>query len=172
MTASQFANLLHARRIGKGKYVAKCPSHPDKKPSLSIAEGKRGVLVRCMSAGCDTKDILEALGLSYSDLFYDKATPAIRARLSLQDHWEGLERQLGLAMWLEVMERPAYWRAAQRRIGDELRRLRCRTEPLRVIREQRGEQWQGMNQRQKDAVLEGIWHDLQNMNGQTQRLKP
>lgn len=172
MTTKDVVKVFNAKRISNRKWRAVCPIHGGRYSGpLSIAQGHSGVIIKCFG-GCDTRDVLAAKGLTFSDLFEGKPTPAIRARLSLQDRWEGLERQLGLAMWLEVMERPAYWRAAQRRIGDELRRLRCRTEPLRVIREQRGEQWQGMNQRQKNAVLEGIWHDLQNTNGQTQRLKP
>ena len=71
MTAPQLAQMLHARRTGKGKWTAKCPSHPDKHPSLSIAVGRKGILVRCMSNGCDTRIILDALGLTWSDLFTD-----------------------------------------------------------------------------------------------------
>ena len=42
MTANEFASLLNARRIGPGRWMAKCPGHPDRTPSLSIATGRDG----------------------------------------------------------------------------------------------------------------------------------
>ena len=52
MTASDFAALLNARRIGQGKWQGRCPAHADRSPSLSVAEGQDGrVLVHCF-AGC------------------------------------------------------------------------------------------------------------------------
>lgn len=159
MTASQFASLLRARRIGRGKWQAKCPSHPDRKPSLSIAEGKRGVLIRCMSNGCDTADILDAMGLEWNDLFFDKITPQVRARTSLQDRRENLERRLGLVIWLGALD--SEWAYVEKRIRGELQLLRCRIEPLKVIQEQRGGQWKSMTQGQRDKYLEGVWERLQ-----------
>src|SRR4051794_8403770 len=50
------------RRSGHG-YMARCPAHDDNNPSLSISEGRDGrVLVHC-HAGCDTRTILELVGL-------------------------------------------------------------------------------------------------------------
>jgi DNA-binding MarR family transcriptional regulator len=52
-----------------GGFMALCPSHDDHTPSLSISEGDGGkVLVRCF-AGCETGEVLDALGLSMHDLF-------------------------------------------------------------------------------------------------------
>lgn len=84
--------------------MALCPSHPDRKASLAIAEGKKGVVIKCMSAGCETRDILAALGLGWGDLFEGKPTPQVRARTSLYDQRENLERQLGLVLWLKALE--------------------------------------------------------------------
>src|SRR6266404_2701849 len=59
---------LSARRSGKG-WLAKCPAHDDRKPSLSINEGADGcVLIKC-HAGCSTNDVLAELGLTKKDLF-------------------------------------------------------------------------------------------------------
>jgi hypothetical protein len=56
------------RRSGKG-YVAFCPAHEDRKPSLNIAEGSDGrVLLHCF-AGCSQEEIVRALGLELRDLF-------------------------------------------------------------------------------------------------------
>jgi hypothetical protein len=48
-----------------------CPSHDDRRPSLSVREGADGrALLRC-HAGCSLEDILAALGLGEPDLFPD-----------------------------------------------------------------------------------------------------
>jgi len=60
---------LEGLRSGRGGHVALCPAHEDHVPSLSIGQGKDGcVLLHCW-AGCDTRDIVAALGLQWSDLF-------------------------------------------------------------------------------------------------------
>ena len=70
MTIREAVIVFNAKKSGRGKYLARCPAHPDKNASLAIAEGKVGILVKCMSHGCDTKDVLAAVGLGYRDLFY------------------------------------------------------------------------------------------------------
>ncbi|MFN7112672.1 MAG: CHC2 zinc finger domain-containing protein, partial [Brevundimonas sp.] len=60
--------LQGVRRSGKG-WVARCPAHEDRTPSLSVAEGHDGrVLIKCF-AGCTLEAILGALGLEVRDLF-------------------------------------------------------------------------------------------------------
>ena len=71
MTTAELAQILHARRLGPGKWIAKCPAHRDRSPSLAIREGKKAVLLRCWS-GCATEDVLKAIGLKMSDLFPNK----------------------------------------------------------------------------------------------------
>jgi putative DNA primase/helicase len=48
-----------------------CPAHDDRKASLSVTERRDGaVLLKCHAgAGCDTKDVVAALGLDMADLF-------------------------------------------------------------------------------------------------------
>jgi hypothetical protein len=57
--AADVAHALGGRRSGNG-YVARCPAHKDSNPSLSLADGKRGLLVKC-HAGCEPRDVLVAL---------------------------------------------------------------------------------------------------------------
>ncbi len=72
MTGAQVAERFSGRKAGRAKWIARCPAHsPDRNPSLNIWEGKKAVLVRCVSMGCDVPAILEAVGLRYSDLFYE-----------------------------------------------------------------------------------------------------
>lgn len=158
MNTSEFSRLLKARRVGKGKYVAHCPNHPDKNPSLAIAEGKKGIVICCMSAGCETKDILAAMGLTWGDLFYGKATPAVRVRTSEETLKVQLTEQWQSARLLGDLEpqKRNYWRAVQRNAYRELQLVRCRLEPVEVYREYRGRMWQGMSQRQRDKYLERI----------------
>jgi hypothetical protein len=58
------------RKSGKG-YIAKCCSHQDKNPSLSLMVLSDGrILIHC-HAGCSTYDVLSAIGLEMGDLFPD-----------------------------------------------------------------------------------------------------
>jgi hypothetical protein len=53
------------------RYVARCPGHEDRSPSLSVGEGVDGrALLHCF-AGCTAADIVAALGLHMQDLFAD-----------------------------------------------------------------------------------------------------
>ncbi|TVQ62519.1 MAG: DUF3987 domain-containing protein [Phycisphaerales bacterium] len=61
------------KRSGEG-WSCRCPAHDDRNPSLSIGTGDNGkVLVKCQR-GCDTSDVLRAIGLKWSDLFADDPT--------------------------------------------------------------------------------------------------
>lgn len=60
--------LAHVRKTSRAQWVARCPSHDDRGPSLSIAETADGrVLVHCFS-GCSALAVLEALNLDFADL--------------------------------------------------------------------------------------------------------
>ena len=54
---------------GSGGYIAKCPSHDDRSPSLSIRESDKGLVLLHCFAGCDTESVLSALGIKFSDLY-------------------------------------------------------------------------------------------------------
>jgi putative DNA primase/helicase len=60
MNAEAIAKRLGGRRIGRS-WIACCPVHEDRLPSLAIADAEDGtVLVRC-HAGCHQRDVIEAL---------------------------------------------------------------------------------------------------------------
>lgn len=74
MTAEELTTRLDGvRRTSRG-WVARCPAHPDKIPSLSIKEGERGVLLKCW-AGCELQAICHSMELKISDLFPDASFP-------------------------------------------------------------------------------------------------
>jgi hypothetical protein len=80
-----------ARRMGTGRWIARCPVHPDRSPSLSIAKGKDGkVLVRCW-VGCDLTAVLKSAGLSIGSLF-PSGPPPTPEQLATVDR--NRERQL------------------------------------------------------------------------------
>jgi len=71
VTAAELVGSLESVRMrGPNKWSARCPAHADKSPSLTIAEGEKGLLVKCW-AGCSLGEITGALGLQISDLFFD-----------------------------------------------------------------------------------------------------
>lgn len=69
MTLKEFLPLL--KKVGpnaKG-WIACCPAHDDKHPSLSVNEGEDGrILLKC-HAGCPVESVVGALGLKMADLF-------------------------------------------------------------------------------------------------------
>jgi hypothetical protein len=64
--------LNKVRPTGPRRWVASCPSHVDKSPSLSIQERDDGVVLLHCFAGCDPDAVVGAVGLSLSDLFPPK----------------------------------------------------------------------------------------------------
>jgi hypothetical protein len=56
------------RRTGPGKWVACCPAHEDRAPSLAIRETDDGRLLLHCFAGCSADSVIGALGLQWSDL--------------------------------------------------------------------------------------------------------
>ncbi|MBI5197930.1 MAG: DNA primase [Nitrospirae bacterium] len=63
------AKLDGVRRTGPGRWIARCPAHDDRSPSLSIRELDDGrVLIHCF-AECETVEVLGAVGLDVSNLF-------------------------------------------------------------------------------------------------------
>ena len=55
---------------GKSKWVALCPVHGDRTASMGIKECSDGtVLMNCFACGATGTEIVEALGLSVSELF-------------------------------------------------------------------------------------------------------
>jgi hypothetical protein len=57
--AETIARALGGRRSGRG-WIARCPSHEDGSPSLSIIDGDSAVIVKCF-AGCSSASVIDAL---------------------------------------------------------------------------------------------------------------
>lgn len=67
-TAELLQRLAGVRQSGRG-FLALCPAHEDRNPSLSITPAHDRLLLYCF-AGCSVESITAAIGLSLSDLFF------------------------------------------------------------------------------------------------------
>jgi hypothetical protein len=64
--------LEKVKKTGRGNWLARCPSHDDKSPSMTLHEAPDGrVLVRCW-AGCSFEEIVGAVGLGWEPWFPPK----------------------------------------------------------------------------------------------------
>lgn len=67
------SRLSKARKTGNGQWMACCPAHNDKSPSLGVKETPDGrVLIHCFG-GCDVESVLDAIGLTFDDLYPEKS---------------------------------------------------------------------------------------------------
>lgn len=66
--------LEGVRRNGNG-WLARCPAHADKNPSLSVTEEHGKVLLHCF-AGCAVEAICTTLGIKVRDLFSATYAPS------------------------------------------------------------------------------------------------
>lgn len=79
--------LEKVKENGPGRWLACCPAHDDRSPSLAIRETQDGtVLMKCF-AGCPTVDVLAAVGLSMADLFPQSDNDAYRASKRPGERW-------------------------------------------------------------------------------------
>lgn len=63
--------LQKVKRTGQDRYIACCPAHDDKSPSLSVTERDGHVIFHCF-AGCSPADVLAAVGLEFQDLYPER----------------------------------------------------------------------------------------------------
>ena len=66
------SRIPHAKYLSKARFQAPCPCHNDVKPSLYGAVGNDGRTLLYCQAGCQTADILKAIGLTFADITPDK----------------------------------------------------------------------------------------------------
>jgi hypothetical protein len=90
------SRLEKVKRTGNGVWMARCPAHDDKNPSMSVRELDDGkVLVRC-HAECSVEQILGAVGLDFDALFPEKIdhrSPPVRRPYPAADVLEALSRE-------------------------------------------------------------------------------
>jgi len=106
VTTLQIVRLFHGKPSGNWKgrpcFQAKCPSHKDRMPSLSITQAREGATFLHCFRGCTIEEIMGAKGLTFSDLFETKRemTPAIRQQMrdeELLTYWTNRRKEAVLA---------------------------------------------------------------------------
>jgi len=70
--------LERVKQTAPGRWLARCPAHEDRSPSLSIRELEDGRVLLHDFGGCDTQAVLDALGLEMQALFPERL-PAVRS---------------------------------------------------------------------------------------------
>jgi len=68
MTAEQLLTRLSGARRNGGGWIARCPAHDDKNPSLSVHDVEGTILLHCF-AGCSFDEIVSAIKLNPQGLF-------------------------------------------------------------------------------------------------------
>ena len=98
------SQLEGVRRSGRG-YIAKCPAHNDRSPSLSIAQGNDGRILLYCHAGCLLDDVCKAIRISVNQLFPDCKTPGQKKKYrkmvqlrNTEKDFEELKRRAFIAM--------------------------------------------------------------------------
>lgn len=122
MTADDFAGLLHAKRVKRGQWVAKCPAHGDRKPSLSIAVGKKSpVVFKCMSVGCTADEILGAMGLTWRDVLGERKVDSsvMRKFRADESRQRALRWERTKLRWM-ASEKIEWWRRKANVLGRSL----------------------------------------------------
>lgn len=75
------SRLQNVHRRGKqNQWMASCPCHVDKTPSLAIEDKSGLILLHCFSQQCTPTEICDAIGMNVTDLFppsddYDASKP-------------------------------------------------------------------------------------------------
>ena len=64
--------LEGVKQTGPGRYLALCPVHREKTPSLVLTDKNGKILIHCFGCGCGIDEFCTALGTSLDELFPDK----------------------------------------------------------------------------------------------------
>jgi len=67
------SRLDRVKRAGPGRWIARCPAHEDRSPSLSIRECDDGRILLNDFGGCHVESVVAAVGLTLEDLMPPRA---------------------------------------------------------------------------------------------------
>jgi hypothetical protein len=104
--------LERVKQTGPRRWVARCPAHDDRSPSLSICELDDGRVLLHDFGGCGIDGVLAALGLGVSDLFEKSLAgsqefQATHSRVPARDLLVILDHELTVAVFIldEIVRR-------------------------------------------------------------------
>jgi hypothetical protein len=99
--ATLLDRLERVRETVSGRWLARCPAHQDKSPSLSIRELDDGRVLVHDFGGCEVGDVLAAVGLTVADLFPQRlpehAYKPSHARIPARDLLEIVSQEINVA---------------------------------------------------------------------------
>lgn len=137
------------RDTRQNHFMATCPAHEDRNPSLGVDDKGDRIMVRCY-AGCHTDDVMTAIGLELKDLFdADDANPL--------DRWGQLVRSY-------LYEKPngEPWFYVDRYYPKTFRQRLPGVEPVRDLSNR--EEWKRLGIRNRPPIIyhaPKVWRALQ-----------
>ena len=100
MSAETLITRLHGvKNTGPNRWLARCPAHDDRSPSLSITDRDGRVLLHCFG-GCETEDVLGAVGLRFSDIMPERLDDARPAPIPALQILEAVAHEITVAAFL------------------------------------------------------------------------
>src|SRR3989442_781567 len=93
MTVEMFLQQLSGVRRNGKEWIARCPAHDDRTPSLSVAERDGKILFHC-HAGCSQEAVLAATGIEKRELFLETSERRIVAEYDYRDERRELISQV------------------------------------------------------------------------------
>ena len=82
------SRLQKVRQKSDTQWLACCPAHDDRSPSLSVGIGNDGrVLLKCWT-GCSQKEVVDALNIPWGDLFPDNNYPKTSTSEYAKSLWD------------------------------------------------------------------------------------
>jgi len=96
------SRLEKVKAKGDNSWMACCPAHNDKNPSLIVTEKDERVLIHCFSHQCPPDEICNAVGLDISDLFPEQikiegSRPIMKKRFPAEAILEALAEEFVIA---------------------------------------------------------------------------
>jgi hypothetical protein len=120
--------LQRAKQTGPGRWIACCPAHDDRTPSLSIRELEDGRVLLHDFGGCETGDVLAAIGMQFSDLFdgpLSHRLPPTNSRIPARDLLELVGHEIDVAgiLLTEIVEGRGCSELAWERLAQAAQRI-------------------------------------------------
>jgi hypothetical protein len=121
VNAADLATSLNARPTGAGRWMARCPAHSDRAPSLSITAGDDARVLLFCFAGCKLPEILTSIGLHIRDLFprpplSPEKVSLLRREREAREAASRVESRESRELWDRVRQ----WRVVGDALGDKL----------------------------------------------------
>ena len=96
------ARLDGVTPAGPDQWMALCPAHDDRSPSLSVRDTEDRLLINCF-AGCRPEAVVAAIGLTMADLFAAPAVSHLRAPVPRTGTSQFPRRDLEAALQHELL---------------------------------------------------------------------